>query len=204
MPVEGIPRLGRDGLHQSCSGGPAMSESVRSVTFEEYLAFEVQADQRHEYVGGRIYARASGTERHELVKDAIYTRWRAGALAAGCRPFTGRMLRTPGGNAYYPDVLIVCGKPADALYENDATVIVEVTSPSTRGTDRREKLAAYASCPSIRFYAIIDPVFGSMEVATWEDGQVRWRSLGPGEVLTSPYGDIALDALYDEVDAIAT
>jgi Uma2 family endonuclease len=181
-----------------------MSESIQTVTFAEYLALEQSGDQRHDFVGNRIYTMAGGTERHELMKDAIYSRWRAGALAAGCRPFTGRMLRTPSGNVYYPDVLVVCGRPADRLFENDATILVEVTSSSTREIDRREKLASYGQCPSIQMYAIVDPVFRSVELATWDRGTVQWTALGSGEVLMSPYGDIDLDDLYDEVDAIAT
>jgi Uma2 family endonuclease len=114
------------------------------------------------------------------------------------------MLRAPNGNAYYPDVLVVCGKPAHELYEADAHTIAEVTSPSTRATDRREKLDAYSQCPSIRFYAIVDPVFRSINLATWRDGLPSWTALGPGDVLVSPLGDIEVDALYEELDSIAS
>lgn len=181
-----------------------MSESLQTTSFEDYLANEVRSPQRHELVGGRVYAMAGGTQRHELIKDAIYTHWRAGAIAGGCRPFTGRMLRVPDGSAYYPDVLVVCGKPAHELYEADASAIVEVTSPSTRATDRREKLAAYGRCPSVSMYVIVEPALRSVEVAKWQGGEVAWARLGPGDVLLSPYGDIEIDALYDEIDAIAT
>ena len=43
-----------------------------------------------------------------------------------------------------------------------------------------------------------------MEVARWADGEISWSALGSGEVLMCPYGDIAIDDLYDEIDAIAT
>jgi Uma2 family endonuclease len=57
----------------------AMSESLRTTSLEEYLAAEQERDKRHELVSGRIYVMAGGTERHELMRDAIYSRWRAGA-----------------------------------------------------------------------------------------------------------------------------
>jgi Uma2 family endonuclease len=181
------------------------AETVRALTLDDFLAFEQKhGDRRHELVGGRVYDMAGGTERHELLKGAIYTRWRAKAFAVGCRAFTGRMLRVPSGNVYYPDVFIVCMKSADALYENDAAVIVEVSSPSTRGVDRREKVAAYAQLSSIRFYAVVDPLFRHVEVAEWIDGDISWTALGSGEVLMCPYGDINIDDLYDEIDSIAT
>ncbi|MBV9282898.1 MAG: Uma2 family endonuclease [Chloroflexi bacterium] len=179
------------------------AEAIRVVSLEQYLEVERNGDQRHELVGGRAYAMAGGTERHELMTDAVYSRWRAGAFGAGCRAFAGRMLRVPSGSVYYPDVMVVCSKPPDELYENDAVIVVEVTSPSTRGLDRREKLAAYEQLPSIRSYAIVDPVFRRIEVASWPDGQLSWTALGSGQVLASPYGDIDVDHLYDEVDAIA-
>ncbi|MFN0088894.1 MAG: Uma2 family endonuclease [Acidimicrobiales bacterium] len=53
-------------------------------------------------------------------------------------------MRTPRGNGYYPDVLLVCGPAAHRLYETDADVIVEVLSDSTEGVDRRETAEAYA------------------------------------------------------------
>jgi Uma2 family endonuclease len=177
---------------------------LRVLNLRQFLEFEQQGDQRHELVGGRVYDVAGGTERHELLKDATYARWRSQAFGSGCRAFTGRMLHVPSGNVYYPDVLIVCERSPDPLFEDDAVVIVEVSSPSTRGVDRREKVAAYAPLPSLRFYALADPLFRRIEVATWKDGEIAWSALGSGEVLLCPYGNIAIDDLYDEIDAIAT
>jgi Uma2 family endonuclease len=180
------------------------AEPIQVLSLAEFLASEQGGEQRHELVGGRIYDMAGGTERHELLKDAMYSRWRTQALGAGCRAFTARMLRVPSGNMYYPDVLIVCARSPDPLFENDAVVIVEVSSPSTRGVDRREKVAAYAPLPSLRFYAVVDPLFRRVEVATWNNGEISWSALGSGEVLMCPYGNIAIDDLYDEIDSIAT
>ena len=51
---------------------------------------------------------------------------------------------------YYPDVVITCAKlgPSDIVVSPG--FVVEVTSPSTRTTDLREKPLAYRSAPSMQ------------------------------------------------------
>jgi Uma2 family endonuclease len=181
-----------------------VSEAVQTLSLDEFLHLEQSAGPRHELVGGRTYAMAGGTERHELMKHAIYRRLADRAMSAGCRPFTGRMLHTPNGNVYYPDVLIVSGPAPHALHENDATMVVEVASPSTRTIDKREKVNAYAELPSIGMYLLVETEIRQIEVATWEGGRISWSAFGAGEVLASPYGVLAVDDLYDEVETLAT
>jgi Uma2 family endonuclease len=179
---------------------------LAAVSFEEYLAIE-EAGVRHELVGGRVYDMSGGTERHDLMVGALLARFRLGAITAGCRPFDGnRALRTPSGSAYYPDVMVVCGRAADVRYEDDATVVVEVLSPSTRATDRREKLEAYRRLPSLRHYLLVDPVIRHVEVFSPDprSGEPVWRTYGPGQSLDTPYGTLVVDEVYDEVDSMAT
>ena len=58
---------------------------------------------------------------------------------------------------YYPDVMVACGKAAQIdLIVEAPVVVVEVTSPSTRATDRREKLEAYRRIPSLTLYLIVE------------------------------------------------
>src|SRR5215471_2058588 len=122
-----------------------MAEALAYTPFEGYLHGEAAAQRRHELVGGRLYALAGGSERHDLVAGLLYELLAPGARARGCRPFTSnRIVRTECGNAYYPDVMVVCGRAPHRLYETDPVLIVEVLSPSTQDQDRREKAVAYA------------------------------------------------------------
>jgi Uma2 family endonuclease len=58
---------------------------------------------------------------------------------------------------YYPDVMVVCESSSDDPYvEQEPCLIVEVFSPSTEGTDSREKVAAYKRIPSLKAYLIVD------------------------------------------------
>ncbi len=129
----------------------AMTEAIAVVSFDGFLAREQRSERRHELVGGRVYAMSGGSERHDLAAGLVYELLASGARASGCRPFTSnRLVRTRSGNAYYPDVMVVCGQAPHRLYETDPALIVEVLPPSTADVDRREKAVAYAEAMSLR------------------------------------------------------
>ena len=73
-----------------------MTEAIAYTTFEDFLSGEVASEVRHELVGGRLYAMAGGTERHDLAAQAVWEAVVAGARRSGCRAFVGnRLLKTP-------------------------------------------------------------------------------------------------------------
>jgi Uma2 family endonuclease len=101
--------------------------------------------------------------------------------------------------------MVVCGPAAHRLYEADPAVLIEVLSPSTADQDRREKAVAYAASTSLTLLALVDPVLRRIEVARPVDRAIRgWTAYGPGDVISSPFGDIDVDALYDVIDQTAT
>ncbi len=180
------------------------AEELRSVTFEQYLEAEQRSEVRHEWVGGRIYAMSGGSERHALASQQVFLSLRPGARAQGCRAFSNdRMIRS-GGVAYYPDFLVVCGPAGDVHHEVDATLIVEVLSPSTRDRDRREKAMAYSTLPSLQQYLLVDPLYRQIEVAVLGPDGLRWQAHGSGDVVSTAYGLLVVDDFYDELDAEAT
>ena len=181
------------------------AEELSATTFEEFVARERRSERRHEFVGGRVYLMAGGSERHDLAAGLAFAALATGAFAQGCRPFTSnRLLRTDQA-AYYPDVMVVCGPAADRHYEDDAALIIEVRSPSTADVDRREKAIAYLRLPSIGLYLLLDPDAPRIEVAQrLPNGQIDWSVYGPGTVVPTRYGDLDIDALYAQLAAAAT
>ncbi|MDP9408302.1 MAG: Uma2 family endonuclease [Actinomycetota bacterium] len=180
------------------------AEELPLVTFEDFLAGEQLSERRHELVGGRVYVMAGGSERHDLMAGLVYEAVAPGARAADCRPFTGNRLVRLGSAAYYPDVTVVCGPAGHRLHEVDLALVVEVLSPSTADTDRREKAAAYASAPGLRQYVLVDPDRPRIEVAVRVRGDLRWQAFGPGGVVVTDFGVLDVDALYDAVERTAT
>lgn len=59
---------------------------------------------------------------------------------------------------FYPDVMVTCEArllelDAEAQIVEEPLLVIEVLSPSTEGIDRREKLRAYRTLPSLKEYA---------------------------------------------------
>jgi Uma2 family endonuclease len=128
-----------------------------SLTVDEYLKLEESATVRHEYVGGEIFAMVGATKRHNRIVGNMYSRLWGAARGGDCRVYSESVkLRVADDVIYYPDLMVACGPEGnDPLVEDDPCLVVEVASPSTETTDRREKLAAYKRMPGLRAYLIV-------------------------------------------------
>ena len=128
----------------------------------EYLALEARSPVRHEYIAGEIFAMTGASIRHNIIALNIATALRTHLRGTPCRALMeGVKLYLKKERSYfYPDVMVTC---EPRLLELDAQVqvvdspvlIVEVLSPSTKGIDRREKLRAYRTLPSLKEYAMV-------------------------------------------------
>ena len=79
---------------------------------------------------------------------------------------------------YCPDVVVVCGddEPDDYVTTRPC-LIVEVLSPSTSGTDCREKLQAYRRIAGLREYFIVDQQQPAVERHWTNDGVTWWNAV---------------------------
>ena len=149
-----------------------VAEPQRRITAEEYLAFERQAEQRHEFVEGIIYAMSGGTRPHALI-GANVSRGLGNQLAdRPCEVYAGnlRVKVNSEGDYVYPDVAIACGdiqledEHSDVLI--NPLVVVEVLSPSTEAYDRGKKAALYREIASLQHYVLIAQDRVSVEAYT--------------------------------------
>jgi Uma2 family endonuclease len=129
----------------------------KTVSVTDYLAREEKSRERHEYVAGELYAMAGASTRHNLIASNILRHLHTAARRRGCRVYIeGVKLRVAADIIYYPDVMVVCDRAAgDSLIVEQPSLIVEVSSPGTRATDRREKFAAYQRIASLQNYLIV-------------------------------------------------
>jgi Uma2 family endonuclease len=130
-----------------------------SLTEQAYLEFEEQADIKHEYVVGEIYAMAGASERHNRITGNIFFNLRSAARGSRCGVFASDMkLRMEEGRFhYYPDVMLVCNTEDDhQIYKQQPCLIAEVLSSGSRTTDQREKWLNYQKLPSLRYYLLVD------------------------------------------------
>lgn len=136
-----------------------MGESVKPhdhLTVEEYLALEETATVKHEYVGGRVYAMTGTTKRHNRIVTNILRKLADAAEGSPCQVYVEAVkLRVTSDVIYYPDVMVTCEPDDDPLIEERPCLVVEVVSPKTESTDRREKLLAYRQFASLGAYLVV-------------------------------------------------
>jgi Uma2 family endonuclease len=125
----------------------------------EFLEWEASQEQRHEFVGGVIKAMAGGSVDHNRIAGNIHAALHARLAGGPCEAFQQNMRLSPRENedATYPDVLVICdrlegGEPS----VETATVVVEVTSPSSEKDDIVRKWQGYQHIRGLRQYVIVD------------------------------------------------
>lgn len=147
----------------------SLPQTKNQHTVEEYLEFEREAEERHEYLDGEVYEMAGESLAHgdiciniarELSTQLRGTPCRALSkdikVRTGILPSPRRMMK---GLFSYPDVLVVCGEPQfhdeyrDVLL--NPTLIVEVLSDATEAYDRGQKFHRYQQLESLVEYALV-------------------------------------------------
>lgn len=128
------------------------------ISVADYLAGEKISPIKHEYVEGEVYAMAGASDTHNMIVGDVYAAFLVHLRNSKCQPFFGDIkVRVISKVYYYPDVLVSCEEnPEDAHFRNNPILIIEVTSPSTKNIDRREKLLFYQQMPSVQEYAVVD------------------------------------------------
>ena len=147
-----------------------------ALSAENYLELEESSEERHEFLGGYLYAMAGGSQKHSRIVGNIFaTLWQK-AVDKNCRIHQeGMKLRVEASAFYYPDVMVVCGKEEpDPYFETEPCILVEVLSPSTKHIDVREKMLEYKRLPNLQTYLIVDP--DSLFVRhLWRDAEGDWQ-----------------------------
>ncbi|MFN3610566.1 Uma2 family endonuclease [Tepidimonas sp.] len=165
------------------------AELYRPLDEAEYLRLEARSPVRHEYVGGQIYAMTGASLRHNIIAGNVYTLLRHHLRGSPCRTFMAdaKLRVAKQQSIYYPDVMVTCHPQHQQVGSEDFLVesprlVVEVLSESTAGTDRREKLLAYRTLPSLQEYVLIAQDEALIEIYRRE-GDIGWQriTLTPGD-----------------------
>ncbi|MGC8808599.1 MAG: Uma2 family endonuclease, partial [Thiomonas sp.] len=80
------------------------------VTAEQYLAWEAEQAQKHEYLAGEVYAMAGASDAHVTISLNLASALRAHLRGGPCRTYIADMkLEVDAASAYfYPDVFVTC------------------------------------------------------------------------------------------------
>lgn len=139
----------------SAREGPRMSEP-------EYLAWEAEQAEKHEYVNGEIVAMSGVSAAHARVTMNLAVAF-ANRLRGGPCQVWGSDLRVRIGETglyAYPDLTIVCGRPeltADRPPSlTNPRVVIEVLSESTENYDLSAKAAHYRRRATVETLLFVD------------------------------------------------
>jgi Uma2 family endonuclease len=175
------------------------------MTRAEYCAYEREAEIKHEYIAGEVFAMTGGTLEHSrLGVQLAYLLVRA---------LEGRPCRVLSADARvrieavdvdtYPDLSVVCGPPETADGDEHSllnpTMVVEVLSKSTEAYDRGLKASNYRQIPSLRAYLLVAQDRPHLELQVRQaDGRWVIVEAGPGKKLPiEPLGiELEVDAIY--------
>ena len=180
------------------------------ISVPEYLARELVAQTKHEYLGGVVHAMAGARIGHNIITGNIFASLHTRLRGKKCRPYnsdTKVRIETPGHpRFYYPDVSVACGPilPGSSFL-GDPTVIFEVLSRSTRGLDMGEKKDAYHTIPSLRAYVVVEQESALAVVFRRTDaGFVRevYEGLATAVRLGEIDTELPLSEVYDGVEFI--
>ncbi|HXG83870.1 MAG TPA: Uma2 family endonuclease [Pyrinomonadaceae bacterium] len=129
------------------------------ISVEDYLEGEKVSQIKHEYIDGEVYAMAGTSKSHNRIIGNLIEKLKGQLRGSDCEPFfVDIKVRVEKMNRfYYPDIVVVCGEDdEDDYYAVKPKLIVEVLSPRTSLTDRREKMFAYKEIESLEEYVLIE------------------------------------------------
>ena len=133
----------------------------RRFSIDEYLGLEENSSSKSEYCQGEIFSMSGGSLEHNRIVADVLTELNVALRGKQCQVFPSdlRLYIASKQVLTYPDIVVVCGLPqllpgrTDTI--TDATLVVEVLSPSTQEYDRNGKFRIYRDLPSFSEYLLI-------------------------------------------------
>lgn len=152
----------------------------KEVSFEEFLELTKDTEGRYEYIDGEIYLQASPKTAHQTAVSELFVIFHNWFKGKKCRPMVAPydiILQRKDGhmNLVQPDIMVICdleeklGK--DNYYKGVPSLVVEITSESTRRLDLIKKLDLYAEC-GVEEYWLVNPQLKDITVYRFKDGEI--------------------------------
>ena len=150
-----------------------MAEPVAQTTLSvtDYLSWEPQQSEKHDFWGGEVFAMTGGNLRHNLTTVASTTTFKSHLAGTPCKVFSGnvKVAVNVTEHWFYPDVVVTCSaqdlSDMGAVAISEPVLILEVLSPSTAAYDRGQKFMSLQKLASLKEYALLDteaPPFGGV------------------------------------------
>lgn len=159
---------------------PEVAYGKTKLTEEEYIQFEREATERHEYYRGEIFrmyghgdllAMSGAANKHNIIFSNIFSELAIKLKGKACQPYGPDMhINIPENTLYtYPDISVFCYELPQSDDEKlsdtvtNPTVLIEILSPGTRTYDRGGKFKLYRDIPALKEYILIDSLSVNIE-----------------------------------------
>ncbi len=191
-------------------------------TVQEYLAFERESEERHEYLDGLIYAMAGESGEHGDISTNLALELASQLKGKKCRArLKDTKVRSGSipkqkfstkGLYSYPDAVVICGEPEYLDEHRDVVtnpkVIIEVLSPTTEAFDRGEKFDRYDFWnPTLTDYLLVSQDQPKIDhFIRQEDGnwtRIVYRGLKSKVIIKSIGCTLKLADVYDRIKFVA-
>ncbi len=141
---------------------PLVAYGKSQFTPEEYLEWEKEQIDKHEFFQGEIFAMSGASPRHNLIFSNLFGELFIKLKGKSCKPYGSDMrIHIPENTLYtYPDISVMCHDIINTGTEEDTVilpaVLFEILSSSTRNYDRGDKFKLYRDIPSLKEYIMVD------------------------------------------------
>jgi Uma2 family endonuclease len=175
------------------------------VSADEYLRWEEQQEEKHEYIDGQVYAMAGASDITTNLTVILSNHLRG----KDCKLFPSDMRLNIASKKiyYYPDLLVTCDERDrfNKKQKNYPCLIIEVLSESTESKDRGVKFANYQTIQSLQEYVLISQWEQRVEVFRRSEKFWVLQTYTVGELIEfqSINLQIPIDAIYEDVDLLA-
>lgn len=177
------------------------------MTAVQYLLWEAEQKERHEFFRGEVFAMAGGSPRHSALTAAVTIELGLALRGGNCRVLSAdqRIASRANEHYVYADASVVCGPlelaPGTTDVLTNPSVIVEVLSRRTEAYDRGLKWESYRDLSSVRDYVLLSQTTPRVEHYRREaSGEWHYRVVEAGGGVTLSNGaSIAIDTIYSGV-----
>ena len=184
----------------------ALKDNFPRFTPEEYFAWEEQQLERHEYMGGEVYAMSGGTIDRGTIALNFSSLLKIHLRGRGCKTLNSDCrVSIVGSSKYvYPDISVTCDDrdKTTAQYITYPCLIIEVLSPSTEAYDRGNKFRMYRQNPSLQEYVLVSTDAVEIELFRKSDGE-SWKIINyqAGDVveLKSVNLTVPIEQIYEDI-----
>ena len=137
-----------------------MTLLAQKSSLDDFLAWENQQVEKHEFHLGEVFAMVGGRRAHGRAVSNLNWRLAEQLVGSPCQVFTeGMKVQIGEDTILYPDLFVTCDKAdlATDMIFRSPTLVIEVLSPSTQAYDRSQKFALYRRLDSLQEYILVDP-----------------------------------------------